>query len=74
MDPDISLLITMVYHDSLCKVAIKTSDQKLHDSYQYWNEPDVKKSLRDALPLHCQLGPVVAVEKIFDIGSPSWMK
>lgn len=63
MGEDTCYLITLLYGEELLKCALKV---ELDLSYPM--EPKSRKVLMDLLPLHVRtLGPIVAVEKIFEI-------
>jgi hypothetical protein len=69
MNPDIRLIITVLYEGRLLKCAMRIDGEKLpKDCDRCWMEEDNKKLLWDKLPLHVQsCGPIVDVEEIFEL-------
>ena len=63
MDEDTCYLITLLYGDELLRCALKVKMD-----FTYPMEPESRKALLDLLPLHDRtLGPIVEVQKIFEI-------
>lgn len=62
MSPFLSFLVSVLYGDSLLKVALS-----VHNSRLPKDPEDLKSALHEFLPLHCKTGPIVEIEEIFEV-------
>lgn len=65
----ISFLITVLYNGTLVRCALRFSKESLQgDCVEYPMQPANRKQLHALLPLHIRsMGPIVKVERIFDV-------
>ncbi|MFA5378113.1 MAG: hypothetical protein WC455_20340 [Dehalococcoidia bacterium] len=71
MNDEINLLVTILYNDTLLRVALKCKDLP-GDCAKYPMEPENRKTIHALLPLHVRsCGPIVDVEDLFEITVPN---
>jgi hypothetical protein len=73
MNDELNWLITVLYGDTLLRVALKIDkwdlpEGRMRDIVDYPMEPENRKAIHAMLPLHVQsCGPIVDVEPLFGI-------
>lgn len=69
MGSDLSYLITILYQTEIVRVALRINrSQVSEDVFQYPMEPENREILHGFLPEHVRsMGPIVAVEELFNV-------
>ena len=62
MGPNVCYLITLLANNTLIRCALKAKREVI-----YFMEKEGQAELMAQLPKHCQIGPIVLIEELFEV-------